>query len=80
MSNYVLLTPLFHPQSIDYFSDMLLGPIDALKPLDRCRLLSLAAQPRAIPRSNDARSSGRSICVIIAPAVGARERIEIIRK
>jgi hypothetical protein len=25
MSNYVLLTPLFHPQSIDYFSDRLLG-------------------------------------------------------
>jgi rare lipoprotein A len=24
MSNYVLLTPLFHPQSIDYFSDRLL--------------------------------------------------------
>ncbi len=25
MSNYVLLTPLFHPQSIDYFSDRLLA-------------------------------------------------------
>jgi hypothetical protein len=25
ISNYVLLTPLFHPHSIDYFSDRLLG-------------------------------------------------------
>jgi hypothetical protein len=25
MSNYVLLTPFFHPQSIDYFSDRLLA-------------------------------------------------------